>query len=102
MDHTISTDTDRRRAAKPLVRALAAALVALLAGSGEGLAQQQILSGPLAKLDIKKAEIAPSRGKSEGTLTVAQHFALDPGWLNPLPTRTQSRSSTTTIWCMTR
>jgi peptide/nickel transport system substrate-binding protein len=52
------------------------------------LAQQAggkaILSGPLARLDIKPAEIAPSRGKPEGTLTVAMHFALDPGWLDPL------------------
>jgi peptide/nickel transport system substrate-binding protein len=43
-----------------------------------------ILSGPLAKLDIKDAVIEKARGKPMGKLTVAQHFALDPGWLDPL------------------
>ncbi len=43
-----------------------------------------ILSGPLAKLDIKDAAIETARGKPRGKLTVAQHFALDPGWLDPL------------------
>jgi peptide/nickel transport system substrate-binding protein len=43
-----------------------------------------ILSGPLAKLDIKDAVIEKARGKPTGKLTVAQHFALDPGWLDPL------------------
>jgi peptide/nickel transport system substrate-binding protein len=43
-----------------------------------------ILSGPLAKLDIKDAMIEKTRGKPRGKLTVAQHFALDPGWLDPL------------------
>jgi peptide/nickel transport system substrate-binding protein len=43
-----------------------------------------ILSGPLAKLDIKDAMIEKARGKPIGKLTVAQHFALDPGWLDPL------------------
>ena len=43
-----------------------------------------ILSGPLAELDIKDAEIDTVRGKPKGTLTIAQHFALDPGWLDPL------------------
>ena len=67
---------------------LAGAIVALALPADAPLAQQPagkpILSGPLAKLDIKPAEIVTPRGKSEGTLTVAQHFALDPGWLNPL------------------
>ena len=88
MERAIPTGTERRQARAPWVCALAAALVALLATSGQslaqGAAQPPILSGPLAKLDIKNAEIAPSRGKSEGRLIVAQHFALDPGWLNPL------------------
>src|SRR5216683_416346 len=44
----------------------------------------RILSGPLAKLDIKDAQVEPGRGKPKGTLTVAMHFALDPGWLDPL------------------
>jgi ABC-type transport system substrate-binding protein len=43
-----------------------------------------ILSGPLVRLDIKEAQIEPKRGEPRGTLTVAQHFALDPGWLNPV------------------
>jgi peptide/nickel transport system substrate-binding protein len=67
---------------------LVGAIVALALPADAPLAQEPagkpILSGPLAKLDIKPAEIAPSRGKAEGTLTVAMHFALDPGWLNPL------------------
>ena len=47
-------------------------------------ARAPILSGPLVKLDIKDAEIATARGKPKGTLTIGQHFALDPGWLDPL------------------
>jgi peptide/nickel transport system substrate-binding protein len=43
-----------------------------------------ILSGPLAAVDIKEAEIATARSVPQGTLTIAQHFALDPGWLDPL------------------
>ena len=38
---------------------------------------------PLAQLDIKDAEIAPARGVPKGTFTIAQHFALDPTWLDP-------------------
>ena len=56
--------------------------------SGSAVAQKPagtpILSGALAKLDIKDAQIEPGRGKPKGTLTIAQHFALDPGWLDPL------------------
>lgn len=51
---------------------------------GQGATQKPILAGPLAKLDIKDAEVATSRGKPQGTLVVAQHFGLDPGWLNPV------------------
>jgi peptide/nickel transport system substrate-binding protein len=65
--------------------ALVVAMLALAMPPSATLAvEAAILKGPLAKLDIKPAEVAPSRGKSQGTLTVAQHFALDPGWLNPL------------------
>jgi len=67
--------------------ALLAALSLLVPSSGalaQHSAQTPILSGPLAKLDIKPAEIEAQRGTPQGTLTVAQHFALDPGWLNPL------------------
>jgi ABC-type transport system substrate-binding protein len=47
-------------------------------------APKPILPGPLARLDIKAAEMAPSQEKPKGTLTIAQHYALDPGWLDPL------------------
>ena len=47
-------------------------------------AAEPILSGPLVKLDIKDAEVAAVRGKPKGTLTIGMHFALDPGWLDPL------------------
>jgi peptide/nickel transport system substrate-binding protein len=43
-----------------------------------------ILSGPLATLDIKAAEIDTGQRPPQGTLTVAQHYALDPGWLDPI------------------
>src|SRR5262245_45729581 len=43
-----------------------------------------ILSGPLATLDIKDAEIEGAGATPKGVLTIAQHFALDPGWLDPL------------------
>jgi peptide/nickel transport system substrate-binding protein len=43
-----------------------------------------ILAEPLVTLDIKNAEIVAVRGKPRGMLTIAQHFALDPGWLDPL------------------
>src|SRR5712692_1817416 len=43
-----------------------------------------ILSGPLAKLDIKDAKIESVRGKPKGTLNIGLHFGLDPGWFDPL------------------
>ncbi len=43
-----------------------------------------ILSGPLAKLDIKDAKIEPGKGKPKGTLNIGLHFGIDPGWLDPL------------------
>jgi peptide/nickel transport system substrate-binding protein len=68
--------------------ALAGAVVMLaLPWSGsfaQQAAQTPILTGPLVKLDIQNAQIEPGRGKSKGTLTIAMHFALDPGWLDPL------------------
>jgi peptide/nickel transport system substrate-binding protein len=48
------------------------------------VAARQILPGPLAKLEIADAIVEPTRGVPKGTLTIAQHFALDPGWLDPL------------------
>src|SRR5207245_1252733 len=43
-----------------------------------------ILSGPLAKLDIKDAQIAAGRGAPKGALNVGLHFGIDPGWFDPL------------------
>src|SRR3989441_1429357 len=61
------------------------ALTLTVMSFGHAVAQPApILSGPLAKLDIKPAQIDTARGTSKGTLTVAMHFALDPGWLDPL------------------
>jgi peptide/nickel transport system substrate-binding protein len=61
------------------------ALLALIitAIGAEPVAAQQILRGPLATLDIKDAEIERTRGVPQGTFTIAQHFALDPTWLDP-------------------
>src|SRR5713101_8458820 len=64
--------------------AFIAALILLATTWGEAAAQKPILSGPLAKLDIKDAQIETTRGKPKGTLTIGMHFALDPGWLDPL------------------
>ncbi len=67
---------------------LVGAVIVLAMPSSAPVAQQAaataILSGPLVKLDIKEAQIEPRRGKPQGTLTIAMHFALDPGWLDPL------------------
>jgi len=64
------------------------ALVLSVLACGDAVAQKgpgaPILSGPLAKLDIKPAQVDTAKGTSKGTLTVAMHFALDPGWLDPL------------------
>jgi len=69
-------------------RAIAVVIVSLFwltaVVCGEGSAATRILSGPLAKLDIKAAQVEAKRGTPKGTLTIAQHFALDPGWLDPL------------------
>ena len=68
--------------------AFVSALSLIVMSGSASFAQQAggtpILSGPLVKLDIKAAQVEPRRGEPRGTLTVAQHFALDPGWLNPL------------------
>ena len=64
--------------------ALAALVMPLGAAVAQQAAPQAILAGPLAKLDIQNAQIEPGRGKPKGTLTIAMHFALDPGWLDPL------------------
>ena len=45
---------------------------------------QPILSGPLAKLDIKDVRVEPAKPKPKGTLNIGLHFGIDPGWLDPL------------------
>src|SRR2546425_11919116 len=61
------------------------ALTLTVMSFGHAVAQPApILAGPLAKLDIKPAQIDTARGTPKGTLTVAMHFALDPGWLDVL------------------
>jgi peptide/nickel transport system substrate-binding protein len=75
---------------KGILAVVSILILALGFNSGEVMAAAAaakptpILSGPLAKLDIKDAVIEKARGKPTGKLTVAQHFALDPGWLDPL------------------
>ena len=72
--------------------ALVAALALFTTTCGDVAAQKPILSGPLAKPDIKPAQIEGKKGKPKGKLTIAQHFALDPGWLDPqghIPALTQ-------------
>jgi peptide/nickel transport system substrate-binding protein len=64
--------------------ALAATLILLVTMCAAAAADKPILSGPLAKLDIKPAVIEGKKGTPRGTLTIAQHFGLDPGWLDPL------------------
>ena len=53
-------------------------------GQGTTSAFNPILSGPLAKLDIKDAEVAAARGTPKGTLNIGLHFGLDPTWVDPL------------------
>ncbi|HSF31089.1 MAG TPA: hypothetical protein VLK82_11560, partial [Candidatus Tectomicrobia bacterium] len=71
-------------------KGMAALLIVLLVlltvayGEAATATSTPILSGPLAKLDIKDAEIEAIRGTPKGKLIVAQHYALDPGWLDPL------------------
>ncbi|MGH6692583.1 MAG: ABC transporter substrate-binding protein, partial [Gammaproteobacteria bacterium] len=81
---------------KGIVAVLTVLVVLLLAEGGmeaATLAPKPILAGPLAKLDVKEAQIEAVKGKPKGTLTIAQHYALDPGWLDSLehqPTPAQS------------
>jgi peptide/nickel transport system substrate-binding protein len=53
-------------------------------GQGTASTPKPILAGPLATLDIKAAAVEAVRGKPRGTLNIGLHFALDPGWLDPL------------------
>src|SRR2546422_1146760 len=77
-----------RRASTRGLLAVGAALALMATAGGQAAAQKAggtpILSGPLVKLDIKPAQIDAARGTPKGTLTVAMHFALDPGWLDPI------------------
>jgi len=56
--------------------------LAVLVATPYGTAAGEILSGPLAKLDIKAA-VVEKGGVPKGTLTTAQHFGLSPKWLDP-------------------
>src|SRR5262245_63873911 len=49
-----------------------------------GQGTSPFLSGPLAQLDIKDAEVAAVRGTPKGTLSIGLHFGLDPAWIDPL------------------
>jgi ABC-type transport system substrate-binding protein len=88
MTSTISTRRNRRCAAASRLIGFAVALIvwALPCGqaSAQGAGGKPILAGPLVKLNIKDAEVATTRGTPSGTVTIAQHFGLDPGWLNPV------------------
>jgi peptide/nickel transport system substrate-binding protein len=53
-------------------------------GQGAPPAAKPILTGPLAKLDIKDAQVEPGRGAPRGALNIALHFGLDAGWFDPL------------------
>lgn len=61
---------------------LVTALVMLIAKPYGTAVAAQILSGPLARLDIKEA-IIEQGGVARGTFTTAQHFGLSPKWLDP-------------------
>jgi peptide/nickel transport system substrate-binding protein len=64
---------------------LAAVLImSPLLACGAAATATQILPSPLATLDIKDAVVEPTRGTPKGKLTIGQHYALDPGWLDPL------------------
>jgi hypothetical protein len=75
-----------RAVSKGIVVLLTALIRLLTVGYGEAATSTStsILSGPLAKIDIKDAEIEAVRGTPKGRLIIAQHYALDPGWLDPL------------------
>src|SRR5262245_32044053 len=53
-------------------------------GQGAPSSAKPILSGPLAKLDIKDAKIEPGKRGPKGTLNIGLHFGIDPGWFDPL------------------
>jgi len=53
-------------------------------GQGATSTARPILAGPLARLDIKDARVEAVRKPPRGTLNIALHFGIDPGWLDPL------------------
>src|SRR4030095_12918023 len=53
-------------------------------GQGAPSTSRPMLSGPLAKLDIKDALIEAGRGAPKGALRIGLHFGIDPGWFDPL------------------
>ena len=60
-------------------------LACAVAGGQSGPpASRPILSGPLAKLDIKDAQVEAARGTPKGALRIGLHFGIDPGWFDPL------------------
>jgi hypothetical protein len=63
--------------------ALIAAALSLVVVTCDGaLAQKPILSGPLAKLDIKPAQLEPGKGKPKGTSPSRSTSASTPaGWI---------------------
>ncbi len=67
-----------------LVGAIIALAIPSIAPVAQPAGEHAILSGPLAPLDIKDAEVATTRGTPTGTLNIGWHFGLDPGWLNPV------------------
>jgi peptide/nickel transport system substrate-binding protein len=69
---------------KGILAILTVSVLLLAVAQGEAATPAPILAGPLAPLDIKDAEIEAVRGTPKGTLTIGMHFALDPGWLDPL------------------
>jgi ABC-type transport system substrate-binding protein len=71
---------------KGLVVLLMALIMLLTVGYGEAATSTSTssLSGPLTKVDIKDAELEAVRGTPKGRLIIAQHYALNPGWLDPL------------------
>ncbi len=66
------------------VLAVLVSLLTLTCVEAAAPALEPILAGPLAALDIKDAEIEAVKGTPKGTMTIGQHYALDPGWLDPL------------------
>jgi peptide/nickel transport system substrate-binding protein len=62
---------------------IASLLLSLMVASSEAGEAKQILPGSLAELDIKDAMIESTRSVPKGTFAIAQHFALDPTWLDP-------------------